>query len=128
VTGDGIQELSERLAALTRDARFEEPERQPFVVLRPGRPRFTVSRTDDGRWRVAGRSVERWVSETDLEDEREVERLQRRLKKEGVDRKLTAMGAHPGDDVEIRGRVFEFVPDPAPATDAESGTGASEGG
>ena len=47
--------------------------------------------------------------ETDLDDERQVERLQARLRKEGVERKLASLGARAGDEVEIRGRVFEYV-------------------
>jgi Domain of unknown function (DUF1967) len=43
-----------------------------------------------------------------------VARLQARLKKEGVDRALAAEGAKPGDDVSIRGRVFEYQADPKP--------------
>ena len=113
MTGDGVDELSDRLGDMARLAGEEQPERQPFVVLRPGRARFEVAQLDGGRWRVTGRAVERWVMEADLDDERDVERLQRRLRKEGVDRQLTALGARAGDDVEIRGRVFEFVPDVA---------------
>jgi Obg family GTPase CgtA-like protein len=56
--------------------------------------------------------------ETDLDDERQVARLQARLKKDGVDRTLAANGAKPGDDVHIRGQVFEFVPDATPLDDA----------
>lgn len=111
MTGDGMDALLEQLGLLAMRAAAEGPERAPYVVLRPGRPRFTVHRADDGTWEVRGRSVERWVMETELEDEGEVERLQTRLRKEGVDRKLRALGAKAGDEVSIRGRVFEFVPD-----------------
>ena len=45
--------------------------------------------------------------------------LQTRLKKEGVDRKLAALGAQRGDDVHIKGRVFEYVPDVDPAAPSE---------
>jgi GTP-binding protein len=111
VTGEGLETLQERLGRLAKEAATNPPERQPYVVLRPGRPRFTVTRSDDGTFHVRGRNVERWVQEADLDDERDVQRLQSRLRKEGVDRKLADMGAQPGDDVEIRGRVFEYVPD-----------------
>jgi Obg family GTPase CgtA-like protein len=57
--------------------------------------------------------------EADLNDDGEVETLQRRLKKEGVDRKLASMGARVGDEVSIRGRVFDYVPDDG----AEAGEG-----
>jgi len=111
MTGEGVEPLIERLGLLAREAAAAEPPRRPTVVLRPGRPRFTVTRREDGSWEVQGRSIERAVLETDLDDERQVAKLQARLKKEGVDRKLTAMGARVGDDVHIRGRVFEYMPD-----------------
>jgi GTP-binding protein len=122
MTGEGIDDVVERVGLLSRDAEQREPERQPYVVLRPGRPRFTVSRDPDGRWRVAGRSVERWVLEADLDDPGDVRTLAGRLRKEGVERKLAALGAHRGDEVAILDRVFEYLPDdePAAATDEEA--------
>jgi GTP-binding protein len=111
MTGEGIDQLLERVGLLAREAADAAPERRSYVVLRPGKPRFTVTRDDAGRFHVTGRNVERWVMETDLDDERQIARLQQRLKKEGVDRRLAALGAGPGDEIEIRGRVFEYVPD-----------------
>jgi GTPase len=111
ITGDGVDGLRAALRSLSRDGASRLPPREPYVVVRPGRPRFTVTRDAMGRFEVKGRNVERWVAETDLDDDREVARLQQRLKKEGVDRRLRALGARPGDEVQIRDRVFEFVPD-----------------
>ena len=119
MTGDGVDDLLERLGLLAQEGATIEAEYQPTIVLRPGRPRFTVVRRVDGGWEVSGRSVERWIQETDLEDDREVAQLQTRLKKEGVDRKLAALGAQRGDDVHIKGRVFEYVPDVDPAAPSE---------
>ena len=111
MTGDGIDQLLDRLGLLAKEGEDAEPERTPYVVLRPGRPRFVVTREDTGRWRVEGRSVERWVLEADLDDEDDVTRLQRRLAKEGIERKLASLGARHGDEVAILDRVFEFLPD-----------------
>lgn len=111
VSGDGLDELLERLRLLARDAASDEADRRSHVVLRPGRPRFTVSRESRSRWRVTGRSVERWVLETDLDDEDAVETLQGRIRKEGVERALASMGARGGDEVAILDRVFEYRPD-----------------
>jgi len=108
-TGAGLDRLVERLAALAREAQALQPERTSFVVLRPGRPRFTVEREGAG-WRVKGQAVERWVLETDLDDERQLARLQARLVREGVERRLAELGARRGDEVAIRDRVFEFLP------------------
>ncbi|HET9671935.1 MAG TPA: Obg family GTPase CgtA, partial [Actinomycetota bacterium] len=116
VTGHGVDDLAERLRRLARQAAAEQPPRAPYVILRPGRPRFTVTR-EDGGWRVAGRGVERWVAETDLDDARQVARLQRRLIDEGVERQLAKAGARRGDEVRILDRSFEFLPETAVPTE-----------
>jgi len=112
VTGEGVEELAERLAALAAETAetAEGEDRHAYVVLRPGRPRFVVRREGE-RFRVVGRGVERWVAEADLDDPREVVRLQRRLMKEGVERGLAAAGARRGDEVVIGDRAFEFIPE-----------------
>ena len=109
-TGRGIPELRERLAVLARQAEAAGPGPTPSVVLRPARPSFVVRREGAG-FRVVGRSVERWVAETDFDDEGAVARLQRRLAKAGVERQLAAAGARRGDDVTIGERTFEFIPE-----------------
>jgi GTP-binding protein len=110
VTGEGLDRLRERLAALAREASAIAEERSAYVVLRPARPRFVVKREGE-RFRVIGRDVERWVSETDLEDSVKLERLQRRLVKEGVERELASAGARRGDEVVIGDVAFEFIPE-----------------
>ena len=110
VTGEGLDRLRERLAALAREVSAIAEERSAYVVLRPARPRFVVKREGE-RFRVIGRDVERWVSETDLEDSVKLERLQRRLVKEGVERELASAGARRGDEVLIGDVAFEFIPE-----------------
>ena len=110
VTGEGLDRLRDRLAALAREASAVAEERSAYVVLRPARPRFVVKREGE-RFRVIGRDVERWVSETDLDDSVKLERLQRRLVKEGVERELASAGARRGDEVVIGDVAFEFIPE-----------------
>jgi GTP-binding protein len=112
VSGEGLEELRTRLRELADRAALAAPERKAYVVLRPGRQPFTVTR-DGGRFVVEGRGVERWVRDTDLDDEREVAVLQKRLVKAGVERQLAAAGARRGDEVVIAGHAFEFLPEPA---------------
>ena len=68
-------------------------------------------RREGERFRVVGRGVERWVAETDFDDPAKVERLQRRLAKEGVERQLARSGARRGDEIVIGDRAFEFLPE-----------------
>jgi Obg family GTPase CgtA-like protein len=88
VSGEGIETLRERLAALAREVAEGEDERRPYVVIRPARPAFVVRREGE-RFRVVGRNVERWVAETDFDDPSELVRLQTRLIRE-VERQLAA--------------------------------------
>ena len=54
------------------------------------------------------------MHETDLDDERAVATLQRRLIKE-VERQLAKAGARRGDEIRIADRAFEFLPETEPA-------------
>jgi GTPase len=116
LTGEGMDRLGSQLEELSRRGAAQQPPRAPYVVLRPGRARFTVSR-EAGGWRVVGRNVERWVLETNIDDERELADLQRRLIKEGVERQLTKAGARRGDEIRISDRTFEFLPESEPRAD-----------
>jgi GTP-binding protein len=110
VSGAGIDDVAARLADLVAAA--PAPTTQGRVVLRPARETFAVRRVADGRFRVEGRTVERWVRDADLEDPRQVVDLQGRLRKAGVERRLEQEGARLGDEVVIAGRTFEFYPEP----------------
>ncbi len=108
-TGEGIERLGRALSELAGAATTGD-EPGPYVVLRPARPRFQVTR-EGSRYRVRGPRVERWVAETDFDDTRAVVTLQKRLRTEGVEHQLTAAGARRGDEVVIGSQSFEFYPD-----------------
>ena len=108
VTGEGLYALQERLARLAAEA--PAPARQAHVVLRPARDPFVVRRAGE-RFEVEGRQVERWVRDTDLGDPGQVARLQDRLRKAGLERRLAEVGARHGDEVVIAGHPFEFFPE-----------------
>ncbi|HWC32528.1 MAG TPA: Obg family GTPase CgtA, partial [Actinomycetota bacterium] len=48
------------------------------------------------------------------EDPRAVARLQDRLRKAGVERRLAEAGARRGDEIVIAGRPYEFIPEEVP--------------
>jgi GTPase len=108
-TGEGVEDLRARLDTLVRVAPPAE-RRGTSVILRPGRERFAVKQEGD-RFRVVGRDVERWVAATDFDDPDEVAALQRRLRREGVERTLAERGAKRGDEVVIGDQAFEFLPE-----------------
>jgi GTP-binding protein len=107
VTGQGIDRLVGRLADEVRRARADVPDRGQFVVHRPVREGYEVTREGAG-WVVEGREAVRAVALSDLTRPDALAEAHRRLKRLGVDRALARAGAKPGDPVRIGGLVFDY--------------------
>ena len=91
--GRGARRAAGAARACSRsEAEAAEPERRRTWCCVRGRPRFTVVRERDGRWRVQGRNVERWVLRPTSTTRATSAKLQARLEKEGVERKLAVAG------------------------------------
>ena len=91
----------------------EEPAETPAThrVYRPGRgDAFRVERTGPGAFRVEGERVERLIARHDVDNEEALRYVEERLRALGVIKALESAGFEPGDDVEIRGIVFELDP------------------
>ncbi len=111
VTGAGLEELLHRVADAVDLAEREEPERLGYVLHRPVRGGFEVTRRLD-RWIVSGKTAERAVALDDLTKPEAADYVAARLARLGVDDALRAAGARPGDEVQIGDLVFEFEEDP----------------
>ena len=110
-TGEGLAELTGRLATLVNATREAAPDLATAPVLhRPELEGVLVERDGEG-WVVLGRQAARAVAVSDLTNSDALAYVQRRLKRLGVDRALTRAGAHEGDLVRIGPMSFEFSPD-----------------
>ncbi len=109
VTHEGVDELLGTLGTMVAEARAAEPEREPFVVLRPVEEGFSVIRDDDGAWRVTGRTAERVVAMADLTNAEALTYVQDRFRRMGVERALARAGAREGDTVRVGPVELEYV-------------------
>ncbi len=107
VTGEGVRWLLGELVRLVGEARAAEPQREAFVVHRPGGEGFRVERDGDD-YVVVGRQAERAVALSDLNNRDALAYVQERLRRLGVDRALARAGAQPGDTVRVGGMTFEY--------------------
>ncbi len=117
-THEGLRELSFALAGVVREGRAAQaamPEK-PRIVLRPravNEREFTIS-VEGGSYgnlyRVSGAKPERWVAQTDFENEEAVGYLADRLAKLGVEEELFAVGAVAGSTVVIGPIEFDWEP------------------
>ncbi len=127
VTGEGVGTLVGELTRLVTRARGSGAATGPAVEWRveADEDMINVERVDD-RFVVSGGRVERLVNMTDWNNDEAREHLARRLRASGVDDILAREGAREGDEVEIAGRVFEYIPEGAPAAGGGAAPGEAE--
>lgn len=118
VAHKGLKELSFALAEMVAAARAAKPKEEATrIVIRPKAvddSGFTVAQEEDGLFRVRGEKPERWVRQTDFNNDEAVGYLADRLNRLGVEDALMKAGAVTGDGVAIgpedNAVVFDWEP------------------
>jgi GTPase len=115
VSHTGLRELSFALAELVEQHRAGSALAPAPIVLSPAAiddAGFTVTEQPDepGAFLVRGRKPERWVRQTQFDNDEAVGYLADRLARLGVEEELARLGARPGASVIIGDYVFDFAP------------------
>ncbi|MEK2473517.1 MULTISPECIES: GTPase ObgE [Streptomyces] len=118
VARQGLKELSYALAEIVATARAAKPVQEATrIVIRPKAvddAGFTVTQEGDGFFRVRGEKPERWVRQTDFNNDEAVGYLADRLNRLGVEGALLKAGARAMDGVAIgpedNAVVFDWEP------------------
>jgi len=107
VTGEGVQQLLQAVAAVLREVQQQEAEIEKPQVRR----RYTLENVDERAWNVdrlsrhhfavMGVGIERFTRMTDFSREEAVERFQRLLESSGISGELGRLGVESGDIVHI---------------------------
>jgi GTP-binding protein len=110
ITGEGIDQLVNQLAALVVQVRKEEAQKleHEVVVHKPLPDEITIEKIGANEWTVDGRPAIRAVRFQDLTDDEALAEIVRRLRTLGVDRMLTRAGVRDGDIVNIGPLSFEW--------------------
>ncbi|MBQ0903780.1 GTPase ObgE [Micromonospora sp. U21] len=113
-TREGLKELTYAMAELVDAQRKAAPPAEPTrIVIRPTAvddEGFTITAETDGSFTVRGVRPERWVKQTNFDNDEAVGYLADRLARLGVEDKLAKAGAQPGDLVRIGEREFDWQP------------------
>ncbi|GAB4082071.1 GTPase ObgE [Modestobacter muralis] len=114
-THEGLTELGFALARAVEEHRASLPEIEPVTVTLTPRAvddgGFTVEpdpRTDG--WLVLGTKPERWIRQTDFNNDEAVGYLADRLNRLGVEEALAKAGAVPGDAITVGDVTFDWEP------------------
>lgn len=123
VSHAGLRELNFALAGLVEEYRAGQEALAPArIVIRPravDESGFTVSPHPDepDAFIVRGTKPERWVRQTQFDNDEAVGYLADRLARLGVEQQLAKLGAMPGATVTIGDFVFDFEPTSGMADD-----------
>ena len=116
VSHEGLRALTFALAEAVAADRASRPAPEPpRIVLQPRAvddAGFTVAPdpAEAGAFIVRGEKPERWVRQTNFENDEAVGYLADRLKRLGVEEQLTKLGAEPGAAVTIGDVTFDWEP------------------
>lgn len=107
VTGEGVQDLLQAVAALLREvqereAELEKPqERRRYTLENVDERAWNVDRLSRHHFAVTGVGIERFTRMTDFSRDEGVERFQRLLESSGISHELGRLGVEAGDVVHI---------------------------
>jgi GTP-binding protein len=114
ITREGLREFTYALADVVAANRLATPVAEPTrTVVRPravDETGFTIERDADDVWVVRGVRVERWIKQTNFDNDEALGYLGDRLERLGVEAALAKQGAVPGDPVRIGDREFDWQP------------------
>ncbi|WP_433828849.1 GTPase ObgE [Actinoplanes sp. CA-015351] len=126
VTREGLKEFGYALAKMVADFRANKPvEEVTRVVLRPRAvddAGFTIEQDADGVFVIRGTQVERWVRQTNFDNDEAVGYLSDRMDRLGVETMLGKKGAKAGDAVRIGTREFDWAPNAGEYVSGPRGT------
>jgi len=128
VSHEGLRELTFALAAMVEEYRSTHEAIEPArIVITPKAvddSGFTVELdpAEDGAFIVRGTKPERWVKQTQFDNDEAVGFLADRLARLGVEEQLAKLGAEPGATVTIGDYIFDFEPTAGMADDAYAPT------
>ncbi|MEU4245294.1 GTPase ObgE [Actinoplanes sp. NPDC026619] len=114
ITREGLKELLYALAGTVKEHRLANPPVEATrAIVRPkavDESGFTVEQDEEGVFVVRGTKVERWIKQTNFDNDEAVGYLADRLERLGVEGELGKKGAKPGDPVRIGEMEFDWQP------------------
>ena len=113
ILNEGLDKVINRLAdildEIPQTPLYEEEKYESFILYKFKKEEpYTITRDYDGVWVIKGDEVEKLLKMTRFNTEEAVARFANKLRKMGIDDKLTELGVQEGEKVRILDYEFEF--------------------
>ena len=113
ILNEGLDKVINRLAdildEIPQTPLYEEEKYESFILYKFKKEEpYTITRDYDGVWVIKGEEVEKLLKMTRFNTEEAVARFANKLRKMGIDDKLTELGVQEGEKVRILDYEFEF--------------------
>ena len=113
IEGKGLDEvinyLADVLDEIPETPLYENEKYESYVLYKFKKEEpYTITRDVDGVWQIKGKEVEKLLAMTRFNTEEAISRFANKLRKMGIDDKLTELGVQEGDIVRILDYEFEF--------------------
>lgn len=94
---------------LYNDEEVDDDAQGVLYKFEPEAPAFEVHNLGNGRWELTGDELERTIKMSKLDNEEDIMRFARKMRKMGVDEALRSAGCQDGNLIRILNFEFEFV-------------------
>ncbi|MFN8016093.1 MAG: GTPase ObgE [Acidimicrobiia bacterium] len=108
VTRTGLDEFVGQLGSMVNKAKAENEQSESYIVHMPAPSGFSISREDDGSYRISGKTIERVVAMTDITNEDALDYVHQKMNRMGVEKAMKKFGILDGDIVHIGELEFEY--------------------
>lgn len=107
-----LYKTADLLASTPEFPLYNEADKEAEGVLykfEPEAPAFEIQNLGNGRWQLVGEEIERVFKTSKLDNEEDMMRFARKMRKMKVDEELRAAGCQDGDIVVLCNIEFEFM-------------------
>lgn len=104
-----IDKLSEMLAQIPKTELYDDNQMENHILYKFKKEEpYTITKEEENLWVISGKEIERIFKMTKFNSEEAVYRFAKKLKRLGIDDKLSSLGAQEGDQVRILDFYFDY--------------------
>lgn len=104
-----IDKLGEMLSQIPKKELYDDNQMENHILYKFKKEEpYTITKEEENLWAISGKEIERIFKMTKFNSEEAIYRFAKKLKRLGIDDKLSSLGAKEGDQVRILDFYFDY--------------------